>query len=314
MKKKSLALATVGNVNVDLIMGPVSPNLPSGTELIVEHDELRVGGAAGNVALAWQALGCPYQIAANIGSDHFGDWLKAEFGAPAAGWPAASGNTTVSVGATHPDGERTFLTTKGHLLALSWPQVKQMIDWQVLSGGVLLVCGSFLTDSLTKDYPLMFAHARQHDVAIALDTGWPLEDWTDAIRAETLKWLANCQYILFNEIEATSLSGQDDPESAGRWLLDHMPDGGTVIIKRGGNGAMLVRADGILSCPAPKVALVDTIGAGDVFNAAFFAARAQGKDWPEAVQAAIETASLAISTHPRCYLPNTKPESFHELA
>nr|WP_320142232.1 carbohydrate kinase family protein [uncultured Cohaesibacter sp.] len=314
MKKNTLALATVGNVNVDLIMGPVSPNLPSGTELIVEHDELRVGGAAGNVALAWQALGCPYQIAANIGSDHFGKWLKAEFGAPAARWPAVSGGTTVSVGVTHPDGERTFLTTKGHLLTLSWPQVKEMIDWQTLSGGVLLVCGSFLTDSLTQDYAQMFAHARRHDVAIALDTGWPLDDWTEATRAKVLEWLANCHYSLFNQIEATSLSGLDDPQDAGKWLLEHMADDATVIIKRGGKGAMLMRSDCLLSCPAPKVSLVDTIGAGDVFNAAFFAARAQGKGWQEAMKTAIETASLAISTHPRCYLPTKKPETIHEFA
>nr|WP_321454647.1 carbohydrate kinase family protein [uncultured Cohaesibacter sp.] len=314
MKKKSLALATVGNVNVDMIMGPVSPNLQSGTEMIVEHDELRVGGAAGNVALAWQALGCPYQIAGNVGTDHFGSWLQSQFGAPAKGWPTANGGTTVSVGITHPDGERTFLTTKGHLLALSWKEVREMLDWQALSGGVLLVCGSFLTDSLTKDYGLMFEHARCHNVKIALDTGWPLDGWTEDVRAQALEWLACSSYLLFNEIEATSLSGMSDMKKAAQWLLEHMPADSTVIIKRGGKGAFLLRSDCSFSLTAPKVELIDTIGAGDVFNAAFFATLAKQGDWRDAMQEAITTASLAISTFPRRYTDQTKRETSHEFA
>ena len=50
-------LAVIGNVNVDLIMGPAAPWPQPGTEIIVDHDELRVGGSAGNAALAWMALG-----------------------------------------------------------------------------------------------------------------------------------------------------------------------------------------------------------------------------------------------------------------
>ena len=45
-------LAVIGNVNVDLIMGPAAPWPQPGTEIIVDHDELRVGGSAGNAALA----------------------------------------------------------------------------------------------------------------------------------------------------------------------------------------------------------------------------------------------------------------------
>ena len=74
-------LAVVGNVNVDLIMGPVHPWPVPGTEIIVEHSDLRLGGAAGNVALAWQALGRDYQIASNTGNDLFGDWLRRGFAA-----------------------------------------------------------------------------------------------------------------------------------------------------------------------------------------------------------------------------------------
>ena len=82
-------LCTVGNVNVDLIMGPLVPWPRPGTEVILAHDDLRVGGAAGNAALAWLGLGHDFTIAASIGDDGFGHWLAAAFGDRAQAWPVS---------------------------------------------------------------------------------------------------------------------------------------------------------------------------------------------------------------------------------
>ena len=61
-------IAVIGNVNVDLILGPAAPWPQPGTEIIVDHDELRVGGCAGNSALTLKALGVPFALAASIGA------------------------------------------------------------------------------------------------------------------------------------------------------------------------------------------------------------------------------------------------------
>ena len=145
-------LAVIGNVNVDLILGPAEPWPKAGTEIIVDHDELRVGGSAGNAALAWAALGIDFDIAANTGTDEFGRWLREAFGGRAEKWPVRPEGTTLSVGITHPDGERTFFTTRGHLPRLSLDCVLSALDGARLSGGYVLLCGSFLTDDLTADY------------------------------------------------------------------------------------------------------------------------------------------------------------------
>lgn len=149
-------LAVAGNVNVDLIMGPVTPWPAPGTEIIVDHNELRVGGAAGNTALAWMAMRTPFTIAANIGNDEFGRWLAQEFGHHGENWTVCNVSTTLSVGITHPDGERTFLTTRGHLPLFSLADVQAALDASAMTGGILLVCGSFLTDTLTRDYDALF--------------------------------------------------------------------------------------------------------------------------------------------------------------
>jgi sugar/nucleoside kinase (ribokinase family) len=295
-------LAVIGNVNVDLILGPAAPWPKAGTEIIVDHDELRVGGSAGNSALAWAALGVDFSIAANVGSDQYGSWLRESFGHHAAKWTVRPERTTLSVGITHPDGERTFFTTRGHLPRFSIRDVMQTIDGSAMAGGFALVCGSFLTDDLARDYHTLFDWAASHDITIALDTGWPLEGWTEDNCAATLSWLSRCGIALLNEVEATTLAGLNDPIEAARKIHSSMPLNSIVVVKRGADGAIAISPGGSLTAvAAPRVEVVDTIGAGDVFNAAFLSALANSKSIEACLAIGTQVASRAISTLPRHY-------------
>ncbi|TGP55415.1 carbohydrate kinase family protein [bacterium M00.F.Ca.ET.230.01.1.1] len=295
-------LAVIGNVNVDLIVGPVAPWPKAGTETVVDHDDLRVGGQAGNTALAWQALGIDFEIAANLGDDQFGRWLREAFGHRAQKWPVRPEGTTLSVGMTHPDGERTFFTTRGHLPRFSLDDVLSVLDGDRLAGGYALLSGSFLTDDLTRDYGAFFDWAEAHRISVALDTGWPIEGWTETNCAAARGWLSHCELALFNEVETTTLAGLANPAEAARRIRGGMKAGATVVVKRGPGGAIAIGAGGeLIEVPAPSVTVVDTIGAGDVFNAAFLAALAQGRPLKNCLAAAIKVASRAISTLPRDY-------------
>jgi sugar/nucleoside kinase (ribokinase family) len=57
----------------------------------------------------------------------------------------------------------------------------------------------------------------------------------------------------------------------------------------------------LVSVAAPVVEVVDTIGAGDVFNAAFLAALAEGEPLVSCLTSGTKVASRAISTLPRNY-------------
>ena len=293
-------LGLIGNVNVDLILGPVSPWPQPGTEVMVAHDDLRVGGAAGNTALAWDALGLRFQFAANVGADHFGTWLAAAFPAHARLWPVSHRRTTLSVGLTHPDGERTFFTTNGHLLDMTADAMLQTLDAAALSGGFLLLCGGFVTDALALGYGEIFDWTDAHQITLALDTGWPTQGWTPTARASARGWLARCKIALLNEIEATGLTETDSVEAAALALQKIMPAGAIVVVKRGPEGALALDAEGhthrALAKPVP---VVDTIGAGDIFNAGFLAALAGDLPLAECLRQGVAIASHAISTHPR---------------
>ena len=295
-------LAVIGNVNVDLILGPAEPWPKPGTEIIVDHDELRVGGSAGNAALALEALGVEFDMSASTGTDEFGRWLRESFDSRAEKWPIRPEGTTLSVGITHPDGERTFFTTRGHLPRFSLADVLAALDGDRLADGYALLCGSFLTDDLTGDYPALFDWADSHGITLALDTGWPLDGWTEENRQATRDWLSRCGCALLNEVESTTLSGLADPAEAARELKRHMPKDAIVVVKRGPAGALAIDAGGrLVSATAPSVKVVDTIGAGDVFNAAFLAALADQKPLADCLAAGTAVASRAISTLPRNY-------------
>lgn len=294
-------LATVGNVNVDLIMGPVTPWPQPGTETLCPHDELRVGGSAGNSGLAWAGLGVPFQIAASTGADLYGDWLREGFGPRAGGWSRSPGATTLSVGIGHPNGERSFFTTSGHLPLFTAAEAIAMLDWPALKGGILLACGLFLMDGLTADFDALAARCARSGVMLAIDTGWPPGGWTLAALTACRSWIAAAQILLFNEVEAASLTGESDPDKAALALAATVAPDAFTVVKCGPQGAFLVHNGALLHAPAPKVAVVDTIGAGDVFNAALLAGLARGDTTGAALAFATATASRAVSTLPRRY-------------
>lgn len=60
-------LYVVGNINVDLIMGTLDHWPQRGTEVMMNHSELRPGGSAGNCALALEAMQVRHRAVANQG-------------------------------------------------------------------------------------------------------------------------------------------------------------------------------------------------------------------------------------------------------
>jgi hypothetical protein len=299
-------LAAIGNVNVDIIIGAAEPWPRPGTEILVDHGEVRVGGAAGNTALAWQAMKVPYQIAGNTGRDQFGDWLRQSFPGHCDRWPVEDTATTFSVGVTHPDGERTFFTIPGHMPLLDLRTVQKSLQIDALKGGIALICGCYLTDRLVADYPALFAWLQANDIEIALDTGWPPSGWTDEVRQRTRAWLRACNHLLLNEVEITSLAEVTDVTQAMEIIGELMPARATIVVKLGPAGAIARRRrkDGsieFIEIAAPDIVPVDTIGAGDVFNAGYLAAVASGEPLATSVAAGVKIASRAVSTLPRRY-------------
>ena len=295
------AILVIGNVNVDFILGPVTPWPRPGTETIFPQSELRIGGAAGNSALTLQALGARFRILCNMGDDIFGRWLIDSFKPDSRRWPIARMSTTASACLAHPSGERTFLTSQGHLAVTQMEDVLALLPRRARKGDIALLCGGFLSPKLLLGYDELMETLRARGFEIALDTGWPSGGWTKFQRARVTRWIGKCDHILLNEIETSGLSGKRDVSDAMKWMLRHRKPGAAVVIKGGPLGALAWQWDRLVRVRAPKVKVVDTTGAGDVFNAGYLFARSKGLGLEESVSAGVRIASRVIATSPRRY-------------
>ena len=288
-----------GNVNVDLIMGRIAEWPRFGTEIVLPHSETRIGGAAGNTVLALQALGIEHRLIASVGDDIFGRWLQSGFSA--ADWVVAKTATTVSAGIVNPSGERTFLTSQGHLSVHGVDDVLNLLPARAAPGDVLLLEGCFLSPPLLADYERLIDTAKARGFSLALDTGWPPQGWETELRRRVLAWLGRLDHLIINEFEVIGLSGEAQQDEAATALREALPQDAILVVKRGALGASGYRGGRAIDVPAPKVGVIDTIGAGDVFDGGYLAAIVAGADLETALRAGIAVASTAISTAPRRY-------------
>lgn len=97
-----------------------------------------------------------------------------------------------------------------------------------------------------------------------LIAGDTMDIWIETKRPSLMKALKKIEIMILNDSEVRQLTGETNLIKAGRALLSLGP--GTVIVKRGENGALLIGEDFLFSIPAyPVENVIDPTGAGDAF-------------------------------------------------
>jgi sugar/nucleoside kinase (ribokinase family) len=292
-------LLIIGDIGVDLVLGPVSEWPRRGTEALMECSELRAGGSAGNAALAVSYLGGLSQLLSAVGDDAAGRWLGAQFHSLGASLEVCEAATTLSVGLIHSCGERTFLTTRGHLEKLSYEVVRARLAPARHPNSIALLSGVFLTPALRASYSRLIGDLGALGYQVALDTNWPPQDWSVAVRAEVAGWISSCDHVLLNELEVRSLADTADLATAIERIIPMLKPGATLVAKTGARGASGAQDGRRCECAAPQATIFDTIGAGDSFNAGYLLARLDGAELEQALTAGCHAAAAIISRFPR---------------
>lgn len=136
--------------------------------------------------------------------------------------------------------------------------------------------------------------AREAGVTVSFDPNIRLKLWpADAARDSLLDLLPLADWVLAGHEEVELLTGHADPERGAAALLEMGPT--TAVVKLGEAGAVAMTGSESVSLPAFPVEVVDTIGAGDAFNAGFISGRLRG--WPlgEAVRLGTILGALATT-------------------
>jgi 2-dehydro-3-deoxygluconokinase len=120
--------------------------------------------------------------------------------------------------------------------------------------------------------------ARDAGREVSFDPNMRLKLWTVEQAREVMFPLIRRSTILLGGLEELSLLLQvDDPDAAADWALDQGLS--LAVVKLGADGALVATAAERRTIPPftiPRV--VDTVGAGDGFDAGFIAARLLGRD------------------------------------
>lgn len=117
--------------------------------------------------------------------------------------------------------------------------------------------------------PALQRQVRGQMLAPKVTGGDTMNLWIDIAREELLKTIAEWDILVINDEEAHMLSGEKSLRKSAEKILAMGPK--TLIVKRGGDGAMLFRDDHYFVAPAfPLDSLFDPTGAGDCFAGGFF--------------------------------------------
>ena len=102
-----------------------------------------------------------------------------------------------------------------------------------------------------------------------------------------------------HELELLGLTGAAAMEPALERLAKDLPPGARLVVKRGARGAAIFR-DGLLqNVPADVLDVIDTVGAGEAFNAGYLSALADGESDLVALARGVRVAGTVIIEFPR---------------
>ncbi|TKT69318.1 carbohydrate kinase family protein [Aquamicrobium sp. LC103] len=293
------SILVLGNVNVDLVLGEVDGWPAVGTEIMVERSEMRPGGSAGNSALALAGLGVAHRLLASTGNDPNGTWLRGQFASDGCDWLIDDCDTTITVGIVHKGGDRAFFTTPGHLQKAPLDDLVARLPAAPREGAMAIVSGGFLMPQICAGTERLLAELSGRGWLTAIDPGWPPQGWTGETVELMGGWLRLADFALLNSEEAAGYARGDD--DAARRIASGLRPRQTLVVKEGARGVRAFHAGGEIAVEAPAVRVIDTVGAGDTFNAAFMASLVSGANLKTALRHGVVTASRAISTFPRSY-------------
>jgi sugar/nucleoside kinase (ribokinase family) len=290
----------VGDANFDMVL-----RLPPGDS---EADALQdlpsrtvAGGTAGNVAKALVGLGIATRLACAVGRDGHGRFIRqalTEAGVDTRHFHITPDYDTLIITAVvDRSGQRYFARFPTFQHASSYYPPDKLTAADVARVDWLHSSGSCFDHGTTAAAAIQaMGWARQAGLPVSFDINLrPMEDGRlHAAVRDIEQAVALSDYVLGSGAdEMTLLTGNSDPLEAALTLSD---DHRSVIARAGARGAMVIEPSGAVThVPAFPVTVVDTLGAGDAFDAGFVACMIDGTAVDEAARWGNAMAALTIS-------------------
>ncbi|MFF4505849.1 carbohydrate kinase family protein [Streptomyces sp. NPDC001401] len=283
---KAQQVVTMGVHVLDVLVRPVE-EIPEGQgATLVDDIRMTAAGTAGGTALTLAKLGAQVRTAGAIGTDPTGDMLVQLLNR--AGIDTGllvrriDTSTSASVLPIRPNGDRPSL----HLLGANITYGLDDVPWDAVAEATHLHLGG--PELIGADVASrILAHAKEHDVVTSVDLLAPGELGTFDQIEPVLPYV---DFLLPNDDQVLGFSEEEDLVTGAKKFL--AAGAGLVAVTRGGDGVLLVTAEGTETVPAFAIDVVDTTGCGDAFSAGFLRGVSLGRTPREA--AVLGSAAAAL--------------------
>jgi sugar/nucleoside kinase (ribokinase family) len=261
--QKSFDVSVVGELNLDLVLYGLPGHFELDREHLASNLSLTLGSSSAIFAHNFALLGNRVSFHSAVGDDPLGELCLErlmESGVDVSAvreFPGKQTGLTVIL----PQPEKRFILTYPGVMAEM--RFEDLDISRILGAGHLHLSSYFLQKALRTRVPDLFRLAKEAGLSTSLDTNDDPDDQWERDVLEVLPWV---DALLPNEYEACRLARIDDPMLALEFLAARVP---LVVMKRGERGALARRRSEIFEASSPRVTAVDTIGAGDSFDAGF---------------------------------------------
>jgi sugar/nucleoside kinase (ribokinase family) len=286
---KTLDISIAGEINLDLIMYGLPEAMPTERELIGTDFQVTLGSSSAILAHNLAVLGAKVGFITLVGQDALGKIALerlGESGTDLSRIRVHPGNTATGVTLLLPHGKaRHILTYLGTMAEIRLADLD--LDY-LCQARHFHLSSLFLLRALEPDVPALFRKLKSAGLTISVDTNDdPSSEWGGVFP----ELLDSIDLLLPNEEEACRMTKKETLDEALEGLAQRVP---WVAVKRGARGSVVRVGKETFMVAGLAVNALDTIGAGDSFNAGFLFGWLQG--WPPDQCAYAGNVAGALST------------------
>lgn len=258
---------------------------------------MRPAGSAVSVVTQLVALGCRVKLIGKRGDDEMGQKLCSFLegrGVDSSHLVVSKGvQTSVDTGVvfTH-NGNNIQLVSGGANSSLCYSDViNQGLDLNNI--GAVYLGGMAKQNAFITDYPKLISFFKEKGIKVFLDYGRIPVDFTEEKLQLILASIGLVDGYFPNEEEICAVTKVSRLTYEVRRIMETGVR--LVVVKQGGNGCTVATPNKIVHIPGRKVEALNTVGAGDAFNAGFIYQYMNDKNIEDCARFANATAAHRVS-------------------